>query len=220
MELSINKNGGLFMKKLLSLVMVVLVGFLSCSVRGYEVNYLPDGGRKITYTYGELQQLGEKHKQLLAEIVNDISDKEKSYFNIKVVSNISSVLCMVVGAIMCINKMCGDVKDGDVVPEIALCALGVLGLVGVPMGLNGSIDRLKGQRGAVEERISVIEATKSRIDMHISNGLVTESDITREFYYKLFIDNKGFVYQIERGGASIPYAVVPLNTKYKLNIGW
>lgn len=52
------------MKKLLSLIMVVLIGFLNCGVSGYEIGYLPDGGKTITYTYEELSQLSEKHKQL------------------------------------------------------------------------------------------------------------------------------------------------------------
>lgn len=216
MELSINKNGGLFMKKLLSLVMVVLVGFLSCSVRGYEVNYLPDGGRKITYTYGELQQLGEKHKQLLAEIVNDISDKEKSYSNIKVVSNVSSVLCMVVGAIMCINKMCGDVKDGDVIPGIALCALGVVGLLGVPMGLERQVNSLRNEQYAIEERVSVIDLTKHEIDRYVANGFGNRAEVTGDFSYSMYVDKNGYVYQVERVGRGVSYTKIPLKTKYKI----
>ncbi len=198
------------MKKLLSLVMVVLVGFFSCSVRGYEVNYFPDGGRKITYTYGELQQLGEKHKQLLAEIVNDISNKEKSYSNIKVVSNVSSVLCMMCGAGMCVS---GHIEDG-----VILCALGVLGLVGVPMGLNSSIDNLIDQKYAIEERILEINAIKESIGGYISKQIVTNLDVERKFYYSLFVDKKGFVYKMEWCNAGLYSNAVLFETKYKLNV--
>lgn len=199
------------MKKLLSLIMVVLIGFLSCGVSGYEVEYFSDGGKTITYTYEELSQLSEKHKQLLEEIINDINIKRKRYTNIKIVSNVSSVLCIVAGIFVCVNK------GNKLIPGIALGMLGALSLVGVTMGFNCFVDSLKSQKDAVEERINVIDATKRRVNSHIADGLAKESDVKRDFYYTLFFDEKGFIYQVERGGANIPYMVTPLKTKYRLD---
>lgn len=205
------------MKKLLSLIMVVLAGFLNYGVRGYKVDYLPDGGKRITYAYGELQQLSEKHRQLLAEVVNDISIRGKRYDHVKAISSISSVLCIVCGAIMCIDK---DIKNGDAIPGIALCTLGVLGLIGIPKGLNYSIDKLKGQKYAIEERMNVIEDIKQSVDMYISNSIVTLLDVNKKFFYSLFVDKDNFVYQVEYSEAGIFHDIVSLKTKYKLNMDW
>lgn len=211
------------MKRLLSLVMATLFLFLNCGVRGYDVTFLPDGGKKITYTYDELQQLSERHKQLLAQVRAAIASKSQSYRNIKIVSSIASVICMIVGAVMWADNTGKDnntgaaSNDGSVIPGIMLCVLGALGLIGVPAGLHFSMGNLQDQEQAINSRIFVIDATKQRVESHILNHLVTEADAKRDFYYSLFVDSQGFVYQIERGGASVSYEIMPLEVKYKFD---
>lgn len=105
------------------------------------------------------------------------------------------------------------IEDG-----VILCALGVLGLVGVPMGLNSYIDNLIDQKYAIEERILEINAIKESIGEYISKQIVTNLDVERKFYYSLFVDKKGFVYKMEWCNAGLYSNAILFETKYKLNI--
>ena len=184
--------------------------FFYCGIKGYDVTYLPYGEKKITYNYGELQQLSEKHKQLLTQIRTTINSRENNFANIKMLSSIVSVISMFVGAAIW--------KDGNVISGSISCFLGVLGLFGIPMGLNCAMSSLQDQENAINSRIFVIDATKYKIDTNIVDGIISPAD-TANFYYSLFVDNHGFVYQIERGGACISHEIVRLETKYKFD-GW
>ncbi len=203
------------MKKLLSLIMVVLIGFLNCGVSGYEVEYFPDGGKTITYTYEELSQLSEKHKQLLEEIINDINIKRKRYTNIKIVSSVSSVLCIVAGIFMCVDK------GNKLIPGIVLGILGALSLIGVPVGLNHSMDNLEEQMFTVEGKISEFNSIKRMVDRYILSRLSTVENITQNFYYTLFVDKDGFVYQVRWDDAYAYHHVTRLlETKYWIGKDW
>lgn len=221
------------MKKLLSLIVAILFLFLNCDVKGYEVMPLPDGGRKIIYTYGELQQLCEDHKQLLAQVRAIINSKKKNHASVEIASSIASALCIIVGTVLWANKSESvenggvlpniskvdkneDSKNGSMIPGELLYALGILGLVGVPLALNYSISALQNQASAIDSRIFVIYSIKQSIERFIADKLVTVDDVAQNFYYVLFVDSQGFVYQVEYGGACISHEVTTLKTKFKL----
>lgn len=210
------------MKKLISVILSILFLFLHCDARGYDVEYLPDGGKKITYTYTDLQQLSDHHKQLLSQLRTIINAKRTGYARTEVVSSVASLACIVIGAILCVinareNKgTSGEDTSYYTLPGAILCVLGTLGLISVPLCLRANMKGLLDQERAVDLRILAIDTTKQTIDAYISDGLIREDVANKEFYHTLFVDKYGFVYQIETGGASMPYELVELETRYKL----
>ena len=208
------------MKKLLSMFLAFLCLLSPCSVKGYQTTNLPDGGKKITYSYGELQELSEHHKQL----GQNIMDKSKHYDNIKFASSLVGCGSMIVGALWFLSNINKDGtmhKDGTIHSMLAgsgLFALGLLSLIGGHWYSNHNTDKLQKQKDAVSSIKSSIIETKYYVDAFISKNYITTEQAAKDFYYSTYLDNQGFVYQTEFGGASILHEIVPLETKYKFDV--
>lgn len=208
------------MKKLLSVLMAILFILPNHVAKGYDIINLPGGEKKIVYSYGELQELSEHHKQL----AQDIMDKSKHYDNVKFASNLVGCGSMIVGALWFLSNINKDGtmhKDGTIHSMLAgsgLFALGLLSLIGGHWYSNHNTDKLQKQKDAISLTKSEITGTKYYVDDFISKNYITTEQAAKDFYYIIYLDNQGFVYQTELGGASILHSIVPLETKYKFYI--
>ena len=215
------------MKKVLSIFMTGLLVLLNFSVKGCEVQNLSDGGKKVIYRYNELDDLIKVHYEAKNELEFLIKNKTKRHDTIEKISIPMSLSCMLAGAVLFgaglnknrdINKKSKKSKIAKIVSGATLFGAGLTSLVGIPMGLNSSIDNLIDQKYAIEERILEINAIKESIGGYISKQIVTNLDVERKFYYSLFVDKKGFVYKMEWCNAGLYSNAVLFETKYKLNV--
>lgn len=204
------------MKKLLSTLMAFLFVFLNNTAQGYNIINLSDGKKKIVYSYGELQELSERHKQLAQDIVN----KSKNYSNIKFASGLVTCGSIILGTFLFlsnINK--NNTTTRNTLPTgMSLFALGLLGLIGSQWYLNHNIENLQKQQCAINLIKGEITGTKCYVDTFISKDYITKEQAAKDFYYIIYLDNQGFVYQTEFGGASVVHEIVPLETKYKFYV--
>lgn len=213
------------MKKFLSLVMSALFMFQTCNVKGYEVENLPDGGKKVIYKYEELNDLIRAHEQIKNELNNLIEARKKRNDKIEKVSTPMSVVGMLAGTVLfgiglgnvIEKKSTVKSKAVKIASGATLAVASLASLVGVPIGLERQVNSLRNEQYAIEERVSVIDGIKHRADKHMADGLVSEDETTRDFYYAISVDKSGLVYEVEHGGAGFPYTKIPLKTKYKFD---
>ena len=208
--------GDLLMKKLLSTLMTILFVLPNSMAKGYNITDLPGGEKKVVYSYGELQKLSEQHKQL----ARDIMKKSKKYDNAKFVSGLATCGSMIAGAILIpssVNKN-GATKRNKLAAGAGLFVSGLLGLIGGQSYLNRNMENLEKQQHAVNLTKGEITGTKSYVDTFIAKDYVTAEQAAKDFYYAIYIDNQGFAYKTEFGGASVVHEIVPLETKYKFNV--
>lgn len=198
------------MKKVTSLFMAGLFAFLSYgvnyNVKGYQVENLPDGNKKIIYKYNELDDLIQKledvknseHKKV--EVSKKLIDASLYVY---ISSSIAGVLLSGNG-IENLNKKTDKNKKSaiaKIVSGAGLAVWGIASVVGSMMYLEYATDKHAKQYSCAEtQKKYPIETIKEILESYVSNGQVTKDYIEKNFYYAIYVNKKGIAYQTEHAG--------------------
>lgn len=194
------------MKKVTSLFMAGLITFLSYgvnyNVKGYQVENLPDGNKKIIYKYNELDDLIQK----LEDVKNSEHKKvevSKKLVNASIYALTPSLIAgklLSGNGIENLNKKTDKNKKSaiaKIVSGAGLAVWGIASVVGSMMYLEYATDKNEEQCFHAEIQKYAIETIKKTLKSYVSNGQVTKDYIEKNFYYAIYVDKKGVAYQAE-----------------------
>lgn len=208
------------MKKVTSLFMAGLITFLSygvnCNVKGYQVENLSDGNKKIIYKYNELDDLIQK----LEDVKNSEHKKMEIAGKLFGASPCVCIPGLIAGVllnngIVNLNKKTDKNKKSaiaKIVSGAGLVVCGIASVVGSAMYYVHTTDKDAKQYSHTETKECVIENIKEKLKSYVSNGQVTKDYIEKNFYYAIYVNKKGIAYQTEHAEV--------IGTIYKGQNGW
>ena len=190
------------MKKLLSIFLAFLCLLPTCSVKGYQTANLPDGGKKITLKYNDLETISNDY---------NIAINKKIEFRKNICGKVNSVLLFfnlgfaIAGSMLCHSSIQDKQEHKQNWWKKLLAGVGLI-ILGIPLFIGGKKICEKISSHSPEEYIALSDSAvfkfdKEYIDASIEKGNLTEKD-KENIYIDLFIDNKGYVYKHELHGSN------------------